>query len=145
MRNRSFCIIRRSKYEIKKYTHCRERHSACKKILSRLIWTGYAIRQRWKYDSDRRACPAAACWTESLNKEVLPRNNHSELYFEETDIEAFAEKLEQLYPETEYVSKLMTRSWGQKVIRFYDLDGNLIEVGTPAYFNYVTPIEVSRK
>ena len=31
-----------------------------------------------------------ACWTESLNKEVLPRNNHSELYFEETDIEAFA-------------------------------------------------------
>lgn len=86
-----------------------------------------------------------ACWTESLNKEVLPRNNHSELYFEETDIEVFAEKLEHLYPETEYVSKLMTHSWGQKVIRFYDLDGNLIEVGTPAYFNYVTPIEVSRK
>lgn len=72
-----------------------------------------------------------ACWTESLNKEVLPRNNHSELYFEETDIETFVEKLERLYPETEYVSKLTTHSWGQKVIRFYDLDGNLIEVGTP--------------
>ncbi|MDE7238591.1 MAG: glyoxalase, partial [Lachnospiraceae bacterium] len=26
---------------------------------------------------------------------------------------------------------LMTHSWGQKVIRFYDPDGNLIEVGTP--------------
>lgn len=25
----------------------------------------------------------------------------------------------------------MTHSRGQKVIRFYDLDGNLIEVGTP--------------
>jgi len=25
----------------------------------------------------------------------------------------------------------MTHSWGQQVIRFYDLDGNLIEVGTP--------------
>ncbi|MBR2590471.1 MAG: glyoxalase, partial [Clostridia bacterium] len=25
----------------------------------------------------------------------------------------------------------MTHSWGQKVIRFYDPDGNLIEVGTP--------------
>ncbi|MBE6774543.1 MAG: glyoxalase, partial [Ruminococcaceae bacterium] len=25
----------------------------------------------------------------------------------------------------------MTHSWGQKVVRFYDLDGNLIEVGTP--------------
>ena len=35
------------------------------------------------------------------------------------------------YPETEYVNYLMTHSWGQKVIRFYDPDGNLIEVGTP--------------
>ena len=35
-------------------------------------------------------------------------------------------------PETEYVNPLTTHSWGQKVIRFYDLDGNLIEVGTPA-------------
>ncbi len=30
-----------------------------------------------------------------------------------------------------YVNRLMTHSWGQKVIRFYDPDGNLIEVGTP--------------
>lgn len=69
-------------------------------------------------------------WTEFLGREILPRNNHSELYFEENDIEAFAEKLESLYPETEYVNTLMTQSWGEKVIRFYDLDGNLIEVGT---------------
>ena len=26
---------------------------------------------------------------------------------------------------------LMTHSQGQKIVRFYDLDGNLIEVGTP--------------
>ena len=43
----------------------------------------------------------------------------------------FAEKLERLYPDTEYVNRLMIHSWGQRVIRFYDLDGNLIEVGTP--------------
>jgi catechol 2,3-dioxygenase-like lactoylglutathione lyase family enzyme len=30
-----------------------------------------------------------------------------------------------------YVNRLMTHCWGQKVIRFYDPDGNLIEVGTP--------------
>jgi len=29
------------------------------------------------------------------------------------------------------VNRLMEHSWGQKVIRFYDPDGNLIEVGTP--------------
>ena len=52
-------------------------------------------------------------------------------YFEEKNIEAFIEKLEKRYPSIQYVSKLMTHSWGQKVVRFYDLDGNLIEVGTP--------------
>lgn len=66
-----------------------------------------------------------------LNSEIIPENNASELYFEEQDIEGFARKLENLYPETKYVNPLMTHSWGQKVIRFYDPDGNLIEVGTP--------------
>ena len=70
-------------------------------------------------------------WKSFLEKDIIPRNNSCELYFEEKDIEAFAEKLERLYPSVEYVNRLMTHSWGQKVIRFYDLDGNLIEVGTP--------------
>lgn len=69
-------------------------------------------------------------WKQFLEKEITPKNNHCELYFEEKDIEAFAKKLETLYPQTEYVNRLMIHSWGQKVIRFYDLDGNLIEVGT---------------
>ena len=70
-------------------------------------------------------------WKEFLGREVLSENNSCELYFEERDIEAFAEKLESCYPEVKYVNKLMTHSWGQKVVRFYDPDGNLIEVGTP--------------
>lgn len=40
-------------------------------------------------------------------------------------------KLESKYPEVKYVNRLMTHSWGQQVVRFYDPDGNLIEVGTP--------------
>ena len=71
-------------------------------------------------------------WKSFLGKEIIPENNSCELYFEEPDIESFIEKLESYYPEVEYVNKLMTHSWGQKVIRFYDPDGNLIEVGTPA-------------
>lgn len=70
-------------------------------------------------------------WKTFLGKEIIPESNSCELYFEERDIEAFAEKLEKLYPFIQYVNRLMTHSWGQKVIRFYDLDGNLIEVGTP--------------
>ena len=70
-------------------------------------------------------------WREVLGKAVVPENNSCELYFEERNIEEFVEKLERLYPQTRYVNRLMTHSWGQKVVRFYDLDGNLIEVGTP--------------
>ena len=70
-------------------------------------------------------------WKSFLGRDILPQNNACELYFEEKNIEKFIEKLEKLYPSIQYVNRLMTHSWGQKVIRFYDLDGNLIEVGTP--------------
>ena len=70
-------------------------------------------------------------WKRFLGKDVIPENNSCELYFEEHNIEAFAEKLEKLYPETRYVNKLLTHDCGQKAIRFYDPDGNLIEVRTP--------------
>lgn len=70
-------------------------------------------------------------WKSFLGRDILSQNNACELYFEEQDIEAFVEKLERLYPSIEYVNHLMTHSWGQRIIRFYDLDGNLIEVGTP--------------
>lgn len=70
-------------------------------------------------------------WKGFLEKDIIPKSNSCELYFEERNIEAFIEKLEKLYPSIEYVHRLMTHSWGQKVVRFYDLDGNLIEVGTP--------------
>lgn len=70
-------------------------------------------------------------WKSFLDRDIVPKSNSCELYFEEQDIETFVEKLERLYPEIEYVNHLMTHSWGQRVVRFYDLDGNLIEVGTP--------------
>ena len=70
-------------------------------------------------------------WNEFLNRDVIPQSNSCELYFEEADIEGFIKKLERLYPDIQYVNRLMTHGWGQRVVRFYDLDGNLIEVGTP--------------
>ena len=72
-----------------------------------------------------------SCFVQERMLFVRPENNSFELYFEENDLETFVEKLERLYPDTRYVNKLIEHSWGQKVVRFYDLDGNLIEVGTP--------------
>lgn len=70
-------------------------------------------------------------WKKFIGKDILSENNSCELYFEERELEAFVEKLERLYPDIQYVNRIMVHSWGQKVVRFYDLDGNLIEVGTP--------------
>ena len=73
----------------------------------------------------------AAIWKSFLDKDIITKNNATELYFEESDIEGFAKKLDEYQPSVQYVNRLMEHSWGQKVIRFYDPDGNLIEVGTP--------------
>ena len=81
--------------------------------------------------TDRIYLQEARYWETFTGKDMIPKSNLSELYFEEADIEGFVKRLETLYPETEYVNRLMTHSWGQKVVRFYDPDGNLIEVGTP--------------
>ena len=73
----------------------------------------------------------AKIWKQFLDRNLIPKNNMTELYFEEPDLDSFIKKLEESDFEIEYVNKLMTHSWGQKVVRFYDPDGNLIEVGTP--------------
>ena len=70
-------------------------------------------------------------WRGFIGRDVIPQNNACELYFEEEDVDAFYEKLKTPYPVTEFVNLPMMHSWGQKDVRFYDPDGNLIEVGTP--------------
>ena len=71
----------------------------------------------------------AGIWEETVGGGIIPRNNASELYFEETDIESFAGKLDAYPEEIQYINRLTQDSQGRKVIRFYDPDGNLIEVG----------------
>ena len=73
----------------------------------------------------------AKIWKQFIKQDLLPENNMTELYFEESDIEGFVKELEESEYDIKYVNTLMEHSWGQKVVRFYDLDGNLIEVGTP--------------
>lgn len=58
----------------------------------------------------------------------MKKSNNIELCFEEQDFDGFLEKLKQ-YPDVERLGEVIEHSWGQRVIRFYDLDGHLIEVG----------------
>ena len=51
-----------------------------------------------------------------------------EIAFEESDFDEFLIRLKQ-YENIEYLDEVMEHTWGQRVIRFYDLDGHIIEVG----------------
>ncbi len=57
-------------------------------------------------------------WKNFLGKDIIPKSNSCELYFEESDIVSFADKLEGFDPSIEYVNKVMTHSGGLQVIRF---------------------------
>jgi len=62
-------------------------------------------------------------------KKVLTEPHNMELYFETNDIDGFVAKLEQR-TDIRYLGDGVTEAtWGQRSIRFYDLDGHIIEVG----------------
>lgn len=68
-------------------------------------------------------------WLVHLQKEsILRKSNNVELCFEEQDFDSFLHKLKK-YPNIECLGEVIEHSWGQRVIRFYDLDGHIIEVG----------------
>lgn len=68
-------------------------------------------------------------WLVGLPKEKIIKNsNNMELCFEETDFDGFLKKLKQ-YPDIVYLGNVVEHGWGQRVVRFYDPDGHIIEVG----------------
>jgi catechol 2,3-dioxygenase-like lactoylglutathione lyase family enzyme len=68
-------------------------------------------------------------WLVQLPKEsILQKPNNMEVVFEERDFDGFLDKLKQ-YPHIKRLGEVVEHSWGQRVIRFYDLDGHIVEVG----------------
>lgn len=69
------------------------------------------------------------------NKEIVPGINNFELYFEHDNLEQMEEKLNN--SGVEFVHKVREQPWRQKVMRFYDPDGHMIEVGeSMEYLSY---------
>ena len=58
----------------------------------------------------------------------MKRANNAEIVFEERDFDGFLKELTE-YPGIDYLGEPIEHSWGQRVIRFYDPDGHIIEVG----------------
>lgn len=67
-------------------------------------------------------------WKGFINTEKILVGNGSEIYFEEDDIDGFINKLE-TFKEIKYVHNVVEHSWGQRVVRIYDPDGHVIEIG----------------
>lgn len=68
-------------------------------------------------------------WEKFIESNVSVGGNDAELYFEENDIDGFLKKLEQSNFVIEYLNKCMEHHWGQRVIRIYDPDRHVIEIG----------------
>lgn len=68
-------------------------------------------------------------WLIGMPKEqVYERPNNIEVVFEEHDFDGFLQKLDS-HTEIEFLGGTVEHDWGQRVVRLYDPDGHLIEVG----------------
>jgi predicted enzyme related to lactoylglutathione lyase len=61
------------------------------------------------------------------NKDIKDNANNCELYFEYDDLEQMEEKLNK--EGVKFVHSIREQPWRQKVMRFYDPDENIVEVG----------------
>lgn len=70
-------------------------------------------------------------WADFIQKqsdEIVFGGNASELYFDEDDFDSFIQSLDRL-PDIRYLHRVIEHPWGQRAVRFYDLDRHIIEVG----------------
>lgn len=71
----------------------------------------------------------AKVWEQAIGQDVVWKNHASELYFEETDLELFLEKLQKYEREIKILSLPEAAEGARRAVRLYDPDGNMIEVG----------------
>ena len=71
----------------------------------------------------------AKVWEQAIGQDVVWKNHASELYFEETDLELFLEKLQKYDREIQILSWPEAAEGARRAVRLYDPDGNMIEVG----------------
>lgn len=69
-------------------------------------------------------------WAHFIHKtksEIVLENNAVELYFETDHMDDLIKKMES-FTDIVYIHPLVEHSWGQRAVRFYDLDKHIIEI-----------------
>lgn len=77
---------------------------------------GFAIQEDFAWLTDIQA------------NRVIEKSNNMELYFEVEDFDGFLQKL-QRYQNIKYVHPPKKHEWQQRVVRIYDPDYHMIEIG----------------
>ena len=67
-------------------------------------------------------------WEELIGRECSCDGCGAELYFEESNMDAFLKKIAEYPQEVGYLNECTEREQGQRVVRIYDPDGHVIEV-----------------
>lgn len=73
-------------------------------------------------------------WETFIARGVRFGGNDGELYFEENNINSFLKKIDSSDFDVEFIDRCREHEWGQRVIRFYDPDRHIIEVGEDMYY-----------
>jgi len=63
------------------------------------------------------------------NKPITNCANNFELYFDSDDLAETVKKLKEY--NVQFIHEIREMPWKQKVIRFYDPDNNIVEIGEP--------------
>jgi catechol 2,3-dioxygenase-like lactoylglutathione lyase family enzyme len=66
------------------------------------------------------------------NRAVAPGGNNAELYFEDDDVDAIETELRT--EGVEFVHRTREQPWRQRVLRFYDRDRHIVEIGESLEF-----------
>lgn len=79
---------------------------------------GFALQTQSSWETFLRCLP----------DDIQYGGKNAELYFETQDFDGFVDKL-QAHPNVKWVHDVVEYPWGQRVVRFYDPDHHILEVG----------------
>lgn len=70
-------------------------------------------------------------WENVIERPIVKGGNDAVIYFEESSLDGFLEKIDKSDFEIEFIDRCKTHSWGRRVVRLYDPDGHIVEVVEP--------------
>ena len=73
----------------------------------------------------------ADIWSQAVDGNVQFQNHAMESYFEERNFDEFLEVLKNYHHKIPYAAPVTELPGGKRIVRIYDPDGTLIEIGTP--------------